>query len=144
MMEEGFETFEHGADIGIRGYSSTVEGSFCQCLRAMSSQMIDGEMPQGMRWDVRIEVELYAQDLTSLLLKWLNSLLAEGDIHGAVFWECHITISLQEEPLCLRGEVYGTSLGFLERGVEVKGATYTEAGVFLHQGRWVAQCVIDM
>jgi len=132
-------TFDHAADIGVRGEGKTLEEAFAGAARAMFSVMVDlaGVEP---RESVAISCE--ASDLELLLVRWLNALLAEADLRGMVF--CDFDMRLREGGLdgTARGERFDP-----ERhvpGVEVKGATLTELKVAREGGIWHAQTVVDV
>ena len=139
---ERFETFEHGADIGVRGVAPSLEGAFAQAARAVFSIMAE-EVPQrGPReW---MAVECASFDLEGLLVAWLNELISLAHLRGLLFWEFRLRVD--REGLRLQGEAGGWPLALLPGGlgVEVKGATFTEAAVERRGGLWVAQCVVDV
>ena len=72
-----FETFEHEADIGIRGFGPTVEEAFGRAAEAMYSVMVDvaAVKPKEQR-----SIRTTADDREQLLVEWLNALLAVSDI----------------------------------------------------------------
>lgn len=143
MEQNGFETFEHGADIGIRGIGHTIEEAFSNGARCLFYYMFDLEHVSN--WNerddvVKIDVELDADDLVSLFIKWLNTLLAESDINSCCFFDFKVNILDQQ----LKAKAYGIPRDKVECGVEVKGATFSEAKVEKKDDFWVAQCVIDV
>ena len=133
-----YETFEHGADIGIRGIGRSLEEAFAMAARAMFSLMVDDveSVPASERVDIRAE----GFDAESLLLAWLNQLLAEADIKGLVFSRFSVALS----GWSLRGSAEGGDFSGREPGVEVKAATYSEAAVSRSGDVWIAQCVVDV
>ncbi len=144
MSDEGFDTFEHGADIGIMGWAPTLEGAFCECARAMFSQMVEICPLLEQDHSLAVPIEVEEEDLVSLLLLWLNTLLAEADINGAFFWNFEISICRKRDSYKLEGWARGYSREGLTPGIEVKGATYTQAKVERTERGWVVQCVIDL
>ncbi len=141
LKTSGFETFEHGADIGIRGWGPSLEEAFAQGARAMFSLMCDdiGQTSPGGS----VELELSSSELDLLFLAWLNRLLAESDLEGVLFCEFKVQFPAQGE---LQATASGESFARVgsDRGVEVKGATFTELKVFEQDGIWTAQCVVDV
>ncbi|MFW5931710.1 MAG: archease, partial [Desulfohalobiaceae bacterium] len=73
MGAAGFETFEHGADIGIRGWGQSLEMAFGQAAQAMFS-LIRPDLEQ-LRPRQEVFVQAEGFDLESLFVAWLNSLL---------------------------------------------------------------------
>ncbi|MFP4212867.1 MAG: archease [Desulfohalobiaceae bacterium] len=140
MGAAGFETFEHGADIGIRGWGQSLEMAFGQAAQAMFS-LIRPDLEQ-LRPRQEVFVQAEGFDLESLFVAWLNSLLTQADIQGLIF--CRFEPRIQG--LQLEGWAYGehhTRDPDLQ-GVEVKGATFNELRVSEKQGFWLAQCVVDV
>ena len=136
---KAYETFEHEADIGIRGFGSTRDEAFANAAAALYSVMVDiAEVEQKEFRGVNVT----AEDQEQLLVEWLNALLAVSDIERMVFSKFEVRI----EGNRLAGTAWGEHL---ERDrhharVEVKAATYHLLGVRHEQGVYVAQCVVDV
>ena len=137
-----FETFEHGADIGVRGYGKTLEEAFKNCAKAMFSIMVDDL--KGIEPVEQVEIQCSSIDLTGLLVAYLNTLIAEADIRNLIFkdFECSINQSSNE----LMGRASGGRFpaGQEALGIEVKGATFTLSKVEKDGNLYVAQCVVDV
>ncbi len=134
-----FETFEHQADIGVRGFGGSVEEAFAHTALAMYSVMVDvGRVEQRESRTVHAA----AQDREQLLVEWLNGLLALSDIDRMVFSRFEVRIRGNS----LTGTAWGEHLDRTrhEPNVEVKGATYHLLKVAKENGRYVAQCVVDV
>lgn len=135
-----YETFEHGADIGIRGWGKNVPESFENCARAMFT--LEVENLKSVKSDNCRTIACSSFDLESLLVAWLNALLAESDIERLIFSYFKVSV--------LGNQLEGTACGETfdpvrhEAGVEVKGATYTEVKVMKQGELWLAQCVVDV
>ena len=134
-----YETFEHEADIGIRGYGTTPEEAFANAAMAMYSVMVelDGVEQRHFRG-----VNVTADDREQLLIEWLNALLAVSDIERMVFSRFEVRI----EGNRLAGTAWGEPFDRARHRatVEVKGATYHLLSVKELHGRYVAQCVVDV
>ena len=139
---KGFETFEHGADIGVRGTGMTLEEAFNNCARAMFSIMV--EKLDEIEPVERIKIQCSSIDLSGLLVAYLNNLIAEADIRKLIFkdFECSINKALNK----LNGHALGGYIpsGQDNLGIEVKGATFTLAKVEKDGKLYVAQCVVDV
>lgn len=138
-MIKQFETFEHQADIGIRGFGATREEAFANAAVALYSVMVDISRVEQKEFR---GVNVSADDQEQLLVEWLNALLAVSDIERMVFSRFEVRI----EGNRLAGTAWGEHL---ERNrhqahVEVKGATYHQLSVRQEQGRFTAQCVVDV
>ena len=134
-----YETFEHEADIGIRGFGDTMEEAFANAAAALYSVMVDSETVR--HTDFR-GVNVSAGDAEELLVEWLNALVAVSDIERMVFSKFEVRI----EGNRLAGTAWGERLDHARHHahVEVKAATYHLLSVRREQERYVAQCVVDV
>lgn len=135
-----WEHFSHGADIGVRGSGESIEEAFEQAALALTA--VVGEISR-VEQRQSVEVHCEAPDVELLFVSWLNAIIYEMAVRRMLFSAFRVVIS--------GGTVRGTLQGELadpERhqiGVEVKGATVTELKVRRGpDGRWVAQCVVDV
>jgi SHS2 domain-containing protein len=134
-----FETFEHDADIGVRGRGATLGEAFANVGRALTSVVTD---PERVRETTSVEIACEAGDPESLLYDWLNALVFEMATRWTVFARYEVRI----EGGRLRAVAFGEPVE-VERhqpAVEVKGATWTGLQVAHQRGRWVAECVVDV
>ncbi len=135
-----FELFEHGADIGVRGLGDTLNQAFEQAALAMFSIVVlhIEDLIAHCFWQLSCE----SYDQEALLTAWLNTLISYADLYRTVFCSFDVTI----ENCSLTARVGGVPLNELkeEKGVEVKGATFTELYVGQRDGIWIAQCVVDV
>jgi len=135
-----WEHFEHGADIGIRGFGTTLAEAFAQAGLALTAVVTD---PGIIRETTRIELACEADDNEDLLLEWLNALVYEMAVRRMLFGRYEVTLSGHR----LRGSAWGETVepGRHEPVVEVKGATYTALKVRRREdGSWMAQTVVDV
>jgi SHS2 domain-containing protein len=140
VPEQGWDTFEHSADVGIRGWGPSLEQSFAQAACALSSLLVvNWQLAEPETW---IDIQAESYDLDGLFVAWINELVAQFDIQGQVF--CLFEPRIQGN--LLQARVCGQSL--LDRdwelGLEVKGATFAELFVGKVQGLWLAQCIVDV
>jgi tRNA nucleotidyltransferase (CCA-adding enzyme) len=90
-----------------------------------------------------VAIHCEAPDDELLLVDWLNALLYEMATRQVLFSAVQVELKDHE----LQGTAWGEAIDIQKHtlGVEVKGATYTELGVRqLPDGRWLAQCVVDV
>ncbi len=138
-MTESYETFAHEADIGIRGFGDTQEEAFANTALALYSVMVDVTRVEPKESRV---LTVSAEDDETLLVEWLNALLALSDIERMVFSRFAVTIAGRT----LTGTAWGERLD-RERhapNVEVKGATYHLLRAGKEGERYLAQCVVDV
>jgi len=135
-----YETFEHIADIGIRGYGETLEESFCNCAKALFSVLFDNFNSFETEKELYLDIESVSEE--GLLVKWLNKIISVSDIENIVFSDCYIKII----DFRLHSVIKGSYLKKHEfiKGIEVKGATFCEAKVIKNDKMFISQCVLDV
>ncbi len=139
-IQGGWELFAHDADIGVRGFGATREAAFEGAATALTAVLTG---PEGVRQRQAVEVACEAPDDELLLADWLNALVYEMATRGMLFGRFTVRI----EGHRLHGEAWGEPIDVARHSpaTEVKGATYTELRVAKQaDGRWVAQCVVDV
>ena len=140
-----FEQFEHGADVGVRGFGATPAEAFEGAARALFALL--AEKPSTVAAAVEEHIEVRAPGLEELLVAYLNELISLADVRRLVFGEFAVEID--------GGGPAGYRLSARARGepfdpvrhewtVQPKGATYTGLRVAREGERWVAQCVVDV
>ncbi len=134
-----YETFEHEADIGIRGFGRTVEESFEHAAAALYSVMVNVALVEPKE---KRTIVVSAPDNELLLVEWLNALLSLSDVERMVFSRFEVSIDGNS----LTGSAWGEPLDRdrHEAAVEVKGATYHMLSVRAQDGGYVAECVVDV
>ena len=141
-LTPGWETFDHVADIGIRGLGGSLDEAFSNGARALFSIMVENLDLVRAREERRVETSSF--DLVGLFVAWLNELLAVSDLEGMVFSRFEPRVS--QGDLAVSSRVFGEPWDKKRHGVgiEVKGATFSEARVEKINGLWVAQCIVDV
>ena len=135
-----WEHFAHMADVGIRGFGSDLQEAFAQAALAMVAVVSD---PSQVRSDKTVEVHCDAPDRELLLMDWLNALIYEMATRRMLFADFEVHI----DNTSLWAKARGESLDQIRHqpAVELKGATCTKLSVNKRtDGRWVAQCVVDV
>ncbi len=135
-----WEHFDHGADIGVRGYGASPDDAFVQAALALTAVITD---PATVRPAVAIAIACEAPDLELLLVDWLNALIYEMATRHMLFARFQVRIGDGR----LDATVWGEPVDIQKHhpAVEIKGATYTELEVRpLPGGGWLAQCVVDV
>jgi len=135
-----WEHYEHGADIGVRGYGATRESAFEQAALALTAVIAD---PESVEPRERVSLSCEAPDDELLLAEWLNAVVYEMDSRTMLFSRFRVRIEGQR----VTAEAWGepTDVPRHHPAVEVKGATYTTLRVARDRsGTWVAQTVVDV
>lgn len=138
----GWEHFQHGADIGIRGIGRTRQQAFEQAALALTAVVT---APDTVRAEtgVRINIPRSSAGDDFLLLDWINALIFEMATRSMLFGRFQVAL----DDSALSATAWGEPVDVVRHGpaVEPKGATFTELAVRqTGDGRWIAQCVVDV
>ena len=135
-----WEHFAHMADIGVRGFGSDVQEAFAQAALAMMAVVSD---PAQVRAEKTVKIHCDAPDRELLLMDWLNTLIYEMATRRMLFTDFEVHIDNADLWAKASGEPLDRTRH--QPAVELKGATCTELRVTqCVDGRWVAQCVVDV
>jgi SHS2 domain-containing protein len=134
-----WEHYEHGADIGVRGFGASKAEAFEQAALALTAVIAE---PAAVRPLERVALECEAPDDELLLGEWLNALVYEMATRRMLFSRFAVRL----EGTRLAAEAWGEPVDAARHhpAVEVKGATYTSLRVAPEDGGWVAQTVVDV
>jgi SHS2 domain-containing protein len=137
-MEDTFAYFEHVADMGVIGRGKSLTDAFVSAAEATFAIMAD---PAKVKETLSVEIRFSERDEELALVAWLNRLLAEARVQGAVFRR----FELAREGDTYTGRAYGCRWDeAIPRGTEVKGATLTALSVKQDETGWEARCVVDV
>jgi SHS2 domain-containing protein len=136
----GWEHFPHGADIGVHGWGGDAAESFERAAIALTAIVVD---PSSVNRKTSIEITCNATTLEDLLVEWLNSVIFEMAARRLVFGAFEVVLTDTRLSATACGELLDPDRH--EPAVEPKGATYTALRVVqTADGRWDAQCVVDV
>ena len=139
-MQPHWEHFDHGADIGVRGFGPTRAAAFEQAALALTAVVTD---PGGVRAIDRVDFDCEARDVELLLVHWLGAVITQMALRHMLFARFQVQIHGHR----LTGYALGEPVSVARHGpaVEVKGATVTALRVSRWPGGgWVAQTVADV
>ncbi len=136
-----WETFEHTADVGIRGVGKSLKEAFSEAAVAMFSQMADlKEFGNTFRVDFEVE----SANVEELFVDFLNKLLFESSVNGAVF----VSIEIADmTDTTVKGTAKGEKIKSTQRASllqEVKAATFHMLKVERSGLKHSAQCILDI
>lgn len=135
-----WEHFQHGSDIGIRGYGPDRAKAFVQAALALTAVVTD---PERVRADVGVEIACASADDDVLFVDWINALILEMAIHKMLFSRFEVEIDADG----LKALAWGEPVDVIRHrpAVEPKGATFTAlAAAPDSAGNWIVQCVVDV
>ena len=138
-MQTRWEHFDHGADIGVRGWGASKAEAFEQAALAMMAVITP---PDHVASQDTVEIDCEAPDDEMLLVDWLNALIYEMAVRRMLFGRFHVQLNNHHLVAQALGEA--TSVQRHHPAVEVKGATFTTLSVVPVDGGWLAQTVVDV
>jgi len=139
-VQGSWEHFPHQADIGVRGIGSTKEAAFERAAQAMTAVVTN---PESVAPTQSVPIICEAPDDELLLVDWLNALVYEMATRKMLFSRFNVRVNGHSLHATAWGEP--VEVARHQPAVEVKGATYTELSVNQdEQGRWIAQCIVDV
>jgi SHS2 domain-containing protein len=135
-----WEHFSHGADIGIRGIGGNPAQAFEQAALALTAVVTD---PDGVAPAEEVAITCEEADMELLFADWLNAVIYEMTTRDMLF--CRYRVSIRDGRLTATAAGEAIDRERHQPAVEPKGATYTELRVArAEDGRWIAQCVVDV
>ena len=139
QVKAGWEHYEHGADIGVRGVGASKAEAFEQAALALTAVIAD---PAAVQQRKRVALACEAPDDELLLAEWLNALVYEMATRRMLFSRFAVRL----EGTLLTAEAWGEAVDAARHhpAVEVKGATYTTLRVAPEGEGWLAQTVVDV
>ena len=140
MAGGNWEHYSHPSDVGIRGFGGTKEAAFEQAALALVALVAELG-----RIEAEEEIEIFCEEEDEKLLfaGWLNAIVYEMATRGMLFSRFEVSIEGER----LRGKAVGERIDVKkhEPAVEVKAVTYMDLDVKREEdGRWVAQCIVDV
>lgn len=135
-----WEHLDHGADVGVRGIGATKSAAFEQAALALTAVIAD---PAAVEPRETVALECDGTDDETLLVAWLNALIAEMAARRMLFSQFEVEFRPRQIVATARGE--RVSVERHRPAVEVKRATDTDLRVArLRSGEWLAQTVLDV
>jgi SHS2 domain-containing protein len=135
-----WETFPHEADIGVRGVGASLDEAFAGAAVALTAAICD---PATVRPHEAVAIECSAPDIELLLVDWLNAVVYEMATRHMLFGRYEVHIVGGRLQATAWGEAVNTARH--RPAAEVKGASFCELAVRREEdGRWRAQCVVDV
>lgn len=139
-----WETFEHEADVGVRGTGSTLAEAFAGAAMAMSAVICD---PAVVVAREPVGIACAAPDPELLLVDWLNALVFQMATRRLLFSRFELTVDADAGGCRLAATAWGEPVDVARHqpAAEVKGASFCELRVERGaDGVWLAQCVVDV
>jgi SHS2 domain-containing protein len=137
-MNYQFEILEHPADIRLKVTALSKKGLFRGALKGMAS-IINGQ--ECLKEEIiEKKIEILSLDEETLLVDFLNEVLAQTDIYNSVFSEIKIEEFTSQK---IRGKIKGHKVERFKE--EIKGVTYHGLDIIKNKkGLWEVIILFDI
>jgi SHS2 domain-containing protein len=133
-----YEILPHTADLRLKIWGKTVQEVFESALAGLTAVQ-KKDIPLPSQYTER-EIALQAQDVTALLVDFLNEALALSAIHKEVYPSAIFTDLTQTH---MRARLQGAPTSDLDE--DIKAVTYHEANLIKNEkGEWETTLVFDI
>ena len=135
-----YSFFEHTADVGVECRAPTFKRLLKEAAQAMyETALLETEDCAAFEQTINITGESYDE----VLVRWLQELLFLLDTQHFVATQFDIHRH-ETKPFVYSGKLKGYSHKPDARAVEIKAATYHEAGVKFENDVWVGRIIFDL
>lgn len=139
-MERPYKLISHTADLGIEVTGEDLKELFSNAGHAFIDVITDVGLVLPKQKEI---IDVSAQDLEELMVKWLNEFLYLYDTKQLLFCE-FVPLSLDSKTLKaqVRGEPFDASRHLVKH--EIKAVTYHSLSVKKKDGVWQARIIFDI
>ncbi|TLZ81690.1 MAG: archease [Methanobacteriota archaeon] len=132
-----YEEIDHTADVGIRAYGRTVDELFANAAEGMFSFIADLSRVKPVG---EVEVRLEADDLPTLLLRWLSELLYVHETQRLLFssFEVHVV------GMSLEGRARGEAIEKKRHELKLAIKAVTRHGLTVDPDKGIAEVIFDI
>jgi SHS2 domain-containing protein len=134
-----WEHFAHQADIGIRATAGSLSSAFEDAAVALTAIVTE---PKKVEAEESVKIACSGKNEELLFVNWLNAVIYEMAVRKMLFGRFEVGI----DNLNLSAKIWGEKINQEKHSpaVEPKAATYNQLSVKNENGKWIAQCVIDV
>lgn len=138
-MRNNWEHYPHTADMGIRGFGESMEEAFANAAVALVAVNVE---PEKIQQETKIQITCREDDRELLFIAWLSNILYEMSTRKMFFSKFQVEIKDGKLTGCVWGEKI--DLEKHEPCTEIKGISYSDLKVSQENGKWIAQCIVDI
>lgn len=136
-----YTTIDHTADIGILVHGKDLKSLFKNSAWAMFDQMTRPPKTLPKAGKKTIPVEIRAENLNDLLVRWLSELLTLSECKDVVFTQFKISQLTDQR---LKGQAAGFPRKNFVFKTEIKAVTYHELEINKDKKKYSAQVIFDV
>ena len=134
-----FELREHTADVAVEATADDLGGVFAACADGMAVAMA----PESPNSGERFGVEERANNREALLYDYLDRLIYERDVRGALPVDNEASVHQDGDEWVVAGSARGVPLGDVTAR-DLKAVTYSEMDLSRTDAGWHAYVVFDV
>jgi SHS2 domain-containing protein len=139
-LSASFKILEHPSDLGIEAIGSSMQQVFRNAAFGLMS-VIAG--PSKIKLLEKHQIILTANDLESLLVRWLSEVLYFYDAEKFLTGEIEfVTLNDSQLKATIVGETYKPALHTLK--LDVKAVTYHHLSIVNRRGKYTAKVFLDI
>jgi len=132
-----YEEIDHTADVGIRAYGRTMDELFANAAEGMFSFIADLSRVKPVG---EVEVRLEADDLPTLLLRWLSELLYVHETQRLLFSSFEVNVV----GMSLEGRVRGEAIDKKRHELKLAIKAVTRHGLTVDPEKGIAEVIFDI
>ena len=132
-----YEEIEHTADVAIRAYGSTLDELFANAAEGMFSLIADLDSVKAVG---EIEVRLDAEDIPTLLLRWLSELLYIHETQRLLFSSFEVRVV----GTSLQGRARGEAIDKKRHELKLVIKAVTRHGLTVDPEKGIAEVIFDI
>lgn len=135
-----YEMIDHTADIGIKVFGKDISEVFANAGYAMFDILTE---PKNVQKKESFDIQVSANNIEQLLVKWLDELLYRYETERVVFSEFVIN---EISDTAIDSTVYGEKIDRSRHEIktEIKNVTYHQLQIRKTNGSWEAQVIFDV
>lgn len=135
----GYEILEHTADEKFRATGETIEEAFAEAVKALS------DIVGGGNGEAVYDIEVESENREALFFDFLDQLIQLQDTEGVMVSHAEeVKVEEAGDSYRLEASILVDPIDPSNRGLDIKGPTYSEMVVDYGDGEWVLQAVLDV
>ncbi|HYR81895.1 MAG TPA: archease [Thermoplasmata archaeon] len=132
-----YEEIEHTADVAIRAYGSTLDELFANAAEGMFSLIADLDSVKAVG---EVEVRLEAEEIPTLLLRWLSELLYIHETQRLLFSSFEVRVV----GTSLQGRARGEAIDKKRHELKLVIKAVTRHGLTVDPEKGIAEVIFDI
>ena len=134
---EPFEILSYKTDLQIRINGVSIKELFVNTVKALASILHHQERYPVPKQKQKIKIK--SNDLNSLLIDFLNELLAKSQVNKEVYWDIHVSVLSETE---LEAELLGDKIEIFDE--DIKTINHRDAEIKKELNHYTITVILDI